>query len=464
MSHFVRASKFRHVFCDPARPDSIFQNLRLSTVTGEQNYIKANSVYFAVGIQVGYIYDMSVIINKLVFCQGGGGPFAVIPLAKPGRMEPEIPHINGHSAVVLDFEFNPFCDDIIASCSEDQTIKIWRIPQGGLETNLVTPEVDLHGHGRKVTLLRAHPTANNVLASTSADQTVKLWDIEKGAEINSLNDAHKDLIQDIVWDYIGTCYATSSKDKHVRIVDGRTAAVASIINTAHEGSKSTKLTYLGNLDRLVTVGFTRQSQRQFKIWDPRNTSTELKRVDVDQAAGVIMPFYDPDTGLLYLAGKGDGNLRYFEVVSENPFCFPISEHRSAVSAKGMAWVPKRGLNIMACETARLLKLTSNSVEPLSFFVPRKSEAFQEDIYPDTYSGEPSHSADEWLAGSDLPPKLMSLNPNASNNSNSAAPAPSTRQSFAASKSTVSLITELEAAKNRIAVLEARLAAAGLSIE
>ena len=36
---------------------------------------------------------------------------------------------------------------------------------------------------------------------------------------------------------------------------------------------------------------------------------------------------------------------------------------------------------MACETARLLKLTANSVEPLSFHVPRKSEAFQEDIFP-----------------------------------------------------------------------------------
>ena len=50
----------------------------------------------------------------------------------------------------------------------------------------------------------------------------------------------------------------------------------------------------------------------------------------------------------------------------------------------MARVPKRGLNIMGCETARLLKLTANSVEPLSFHVPRKSEAFQEDIFPGIY--------------------------------------------------------------------------------
>ncbi|CAN0417741.1 unnamed protein product, partial [Ectocarpus sp. 13 AM-2016] len=58
-------------------------------------------------------------------------------------------------------------------------------------------------------------------------------------------------------------------------------------------------------------------------------------------------------------------------VDENPWCFAISEFRSTTAAKGMAMIPKRGLNVMKCETARLLKLTSNSIEPLSFVVPRK---------------------------------------------------------------------------------------------
>jgi coronin-1B/1C/6 len=40
-------------------------------------------------------------------------------------------------------------------------------------------------------------------------------------------------------------------------------------------------------------------------------------------------------------------------------------------------VPKRGLDVMKCETARLLKLTTTAVEPLSFIVPRKGDFFQE---------------------------------------------------------------------------------------
>lgn len=72
---------------------------------------------------------------------------------------------------------------------------------------------------------------------------------------------------------------------------------------AHEGTKASKAVYLGNRDYLLTVGFTRQSQRQLKIWDTRNLETEVKALEIDQAAGVIMPFFDPDTNLLYLAGK-----------------------------------------------------------------------------------------------------------------------------------------------------------------
>lgn len=381
----------------------------------------------------------------------------VKPLNQPGKLEPDQPIIAGHSAAVLDFEFNKFNDNIICSASEDMTIKVWGIPDGGLTENITTPLVDLHGHGRKVTLLSSHPTASNVLASAGADQHVKLWDIEKGSEINTLQDVHDNLIQDIVWDYCGNNYATSCKDKNVRIHDARNGRTTGMIKTAHEGVKSIKMTYTGNMDKLVTVGFTRQSQRQFKIWDPRKLDAEIKRIDIDQAAGVIMPFYDCDTCVLYLAGKGDGNIRYYEMVSDTPHCFPVNEHRSAVSAKGMAWVPKKGLNVMACETARLLKLTTNTVEPLSFFVPRKSDAFQEDIYPDTFAGVPSHTADEWLGGSDKPPVLMSLNPALRGSQPAAAKA----VAFVPQKTAAQLKTELEVAEARIKVLEERLAAAGL---
>jgi coronin-1B/1C/6 len=116
---------------------------------------------------------------------------------------------------------------------------------------------------------------------------------------------------------------------------------------------------------------------------------------------------------------------------------------------------------MGCETARLMKLTNNSVEPLCFFVPRKSEVFQEDLYPDTISPEPSHTADEWLAGSNKPPKLMSLNPSAAGASSMVASKP--KPTATAPKTIPVLQAELAQANARIKELEDRLKSAGLSI-
>ncbi|CAM9457367.1 unnamed protein product, partial [Heterosigma akashiwo] len=60
MSYFVRQSKYRHVFCEPNPPQNTFTSLRITTAAGEQQYIKANTKFFAVALQ------------------GGGGPVAVL--------------------------------------------------------------------------------------------------------------------------------------------------------------------------------------------------------------------------------------------------------------------------------------------------------------------------------------------------------------------------------------------------
>jgi hypothetical protein len=38
----------------------------------------------------------------------------------------------------------------------------------------------------------------------------------------------------------------------------------------------------------------------------------------------------------------------------------------------------------------------------------QSEAFQDDIYPDTLSGDPSLTSDEWFAGGDAPLQLLKM--------------------------------------------------------
>ena len=314
MSAFIRNSKFRHVYVEPPKQEDTFRNLRLATTTGEQQYVKANTKYFAVALQ------------------GGGGPIAVVDHTATGAFPTGGPVLAGHKGAALDFDFHPFNEQLLASCSDDSTVKLWGIPPGGLTETLTEPLVDLRGHGRKVTLLRFHPTASNVLASVSADMLCKVWDVEKQGEVAS-TDAHTSLIQDVQWNADGSLLGTSCKDKVVRLFDPRGSSVATELKAAHEGSKSVKLAFLQD-GLLATVGFTRQSQRQIKIWDAREPSKELALVSLDQAAGVLLPFFDPDTKMLYLCGKGDGNIRYYEInkAAKTP-CFALSEHRSTAAWK-----------------------------------------------------------------------------------------------------------------------------------
>ena len=357
---------------------------------------------------------------------------------------------------------------MLATASEDTTIKIWNIPEewepidesGSSKAgeDITSSLVDLTGHAKKVNLLRFHPTANNVLASTSSDYTVKIWDIESAMELSTFSDM-QDLCQDIVWDYKGDNFATSCKDKTVRFVDARTATETARIAEAHDGIKGVKVVYMGETGKVLTTGHSRASGREVKIWDLKNLDKPLCVEKIDTAAGVLMPMYDFDTNVIYLCGKGDGNIRTCEFEDKEPYFHRLNEgFRSTTALKGVCMVPKRGLDIMSCESARLLKVTNEvGVQPLSFHVPRKSDAFQTDIFPDTASNIPAHSAEDWMGGSSKAPETNSLNPALAG----------MQQNGGAKKKFLtvsSLSADLKKAESRIKYLEGALDAARISYD
>jgi len=391
MSRIVRSSKFRHVFGQPAKKENCYDDLKTSRTAWDSNYITANPLYFAV-----------------LWEAAGGGSFAVIPWdqGKP-KVDPKMPIINGHKSPVLDIDFNPFNDNLIASVSEDCTGKIWGIPDGGLKETLVEPLQVLSGHRRKVGSVLFNPVANNIVATSSTDLSVKVWDIQKGTAICSVDAQHTDLIQAVDWNSTGSLLATSCKDKHLRILDPRQNTVVSDTE-GHQGVKGSRTIWLGNTQKLFSVGFTKTSEREYALWDPREMTKPIARQSIDSASGVIMPFFDRDTNVLFLAGKGDGNIRYYEIVDEAPYIHYLTEFKSNTPQRGMAMLPKRAVNVSECEIVRLLKLGPKLMEPISMQVPRKSEVFQDDIFPPCFSGEFSLTTEQWVAGQSAEQKTASL--------------------------------------------------------
>lgn len=387
----VRDSKFRHVHADALK--TRYDDLRLSSKATESSGIRANSKFFT------FAWD-----------SGGGGALAVIPLTRTGRLPRDLPLITGHTGPILDFEFSPFDENMLLSASEDLTLKVWQIPDEGLKQHLREPFLNLEGHGKKVSFSTFNPSAANIFASASFDMTIKVWDLVEQAEAFSIPVPEN--VMHLKWNGTGSLLAATCKDKKLRIYDPRQQKVVGE-QKVHDGVKAAKVEWMtGHAAgteqsyKLFTTGFSSQAEREVGYWDMRKFAsnegadgTSLQMYQLDQGTGVLFPFFDPGAQMLYLAGKGDGNVRFFEVTAEDPFLHYISDYRSTVPQKGFDFLPKRCVDVMSHEIMRGLKLESTGVQPVSFKVPRKSEAFQEDLFPDCPAGVPAIAADEWVAGS-----------------------------------------------------------------
>ncbi|CAF3532217.1 unnamed protein product [Rotaria sp. Silwood1] len=388
----VRISKFRHVFGTPYREQDCYKNIAITRNAHDGSFCAVNSKFLAIVTETS-----------------GGGSFLVLLLSEVGRVDVDHPRITGHRGPVVDLKFNPFNDNEIASCSDDGTVKVWYIPNEGLKSDTYQWKVDLHGHQRRVDYIEWHPTAQNLILSAGLDHQVVLWNVEKAEPIQVYR-CHPDAIQSIAWNRNGSFFATTCKDKHIRVIEPRTGRIIAK-GIGHQGPKTSKIVFLGDTNRLLSTGFGKQFERQIAIWNFNDLSKPLTVETIDFSAGALIPYYDHDTRTVYLAGKGDGNIRYYEVSDQGePYLYFLSEYKSSSPQRCLGVMPKIGLDVTRNEIMRFYKLfaTGSICEPISMIVPRKAEAFQLDIYPDTPGPYPALSPEEWMSGIDRDPILVSM--------------------------------------------------------
>ncbi|XP_068164032.1 coronin-2A [Antennarius striatus] len=400
-----RCSKFRHVFGKPSTREHCYDSVPITRGVHDNHYCSANPCFIAVVTECA-----------------GGGAFLVLPIHHTGRVDPHHPRVCGHGGRVLDVKWNPFDDHCVASCSDDATVKIWDIPVRGVQQNITKARKTLIGHSRRVGLIEWHPTAENLLLTSAYDYKVLLWDVSQvGAVLRYpvrvilMPVYHRypseTLLLSVSFNGDGSRLAVTSKDRRVRIVDPRVGKILQVSKS--KSHRATKVLYLEGLKMLLSTGSSPWNHRQLVLWDPDNLSEPLHEEDVDGSAGVLFPFYDPDTHMLYLAGKGDANIRYYELSNQKPYVSFLTEYQSRLPQKGLGVMPKRGLDVHSCEIFRFYRLIAikDLIEPLSMIVPRKqSGAFQEDLYPLTAANRAAMTPQEWLLGVNRGPALMSLKP------------------------------------------------------
>ncbi|KNZ61021.1 coronin [Puccinia sorghi] len=339
----------------PSKREMCFDNIKVSASAWDTNLASANSKFLSVNYQAS-----------------GGGAYLVVPLSHTGKLPDLYPLCRAHTAPVLDTSFSPFSENLIASSGEDGKVVLTNVDEDRLsaalriekpEVNDLEPVQRLSGHVRKAGHVKWHPVAENVLASASLE--VRIWDVEKATCAVELPQ-QPDMVGSMSFNWTGTLLATTCKDKKLRIYDLRSGEVTSIVDS-HTGIKGSRVEWMGRLDRICTTGFSKFSDRQVFVWNSGDMAKgPIKQLTIDTSSGTLMPFWS-DNDILFLAGKGDGNVRYYEYEADE-----LTEYKSNEPQRGMCWLPRRALNTPDCEIARAYKVTNNLVEPISFIVPRKT--------------------------------------------------------------------------------------------
>ena len=194
MAWRFKASKYKNAAPIEPKLDLHIRDLSIGSYHSCGNFIGASSAYIA--------FNWDTL----------GSSLAVLPLNTTGRPDKaSIPRIDAHTQIVTDFSFSPFDDGLIATGSQDQTIKVWKIPKEGLSRNLSTPELTLPEQPRRVETVGFHPTADAIL-TTSCGTGVSIWDITQGKDVFGWN-GHQDWVQSVAWQWSGNLLATQSKDK-----------------------------------------------------------------------------------------------------------------------------------------------------------------------------------------------------------------------------------------------------------
>jgi coronin-7 len=201
MAWRFKASKYKNAAPIVPKPENYVRDICVGSYQTYGNNIAASAKFMA------FNWDHA------------GSSLAVLPIDDSGRKSKLMPLLHAHSDTVTDMEFSPFHDGLLATGSQDCLVKIWHIPEHGLQESLSNPECTFSHKQRRVETVGFHPTADFLLHSTSYT-TLTLWDLISGQEFFSNADP-TDVIQSVSWKRDGTLLATSSKDKQVRILDPR---------------------------------------------------------------------------------------------------------------------------------------------------------------------------------------------------------------------------------------------------
>ncbi|MEQ2272877.1 hypothetical protein XENORESO_016168, partial [Xenotaenia resolanae] len=159
--------------------------------------------------------------SKLVAFNTGqaGGGMVGLTSVNPSHSQWTVTQISCHSDLVTDMDFSPFDESLLATCSWDETVKLWRLCDPEQEQPS-SPELTLQPGQGRLELVHFHPTSSGLLVVATAKSPL-IWDTSRQEAPLAALEQHSDQLQSLSWKQDGSLLASSSKDKMLRVFDPR---------------------------------------------------------------------------------------------------------------------------------------------------------------------------------------------------------------------------------------------------
>jgi autophagy-related protein 16 len=191
------------------------------------------------------------------------------------------------------------CGDLTAGCGSDKTCRIWNTRTQRLVHQLV-------GHSQRVTAVRLLKGNAQAVLTASADRSMKVWDISRHTYRQSVTLKNSSSANCLDVSYDGVTAVAGHLDGGVRFFDIRSSERTGEVSELHSGGVTSVNFNPNNNAEILTTG----RDSTVKLVDVRKTGQALQtffhsefRIDVSYAACAISP-----DGRYAAAGSSTGDV------------------------------------------------------------------------------------------------------------------------------------------------------------
>lgn len=244
--------------------------------------------------------------------------------------------IKGHTKAVLDVDFGgPRGNTLLASCSSDLTIKLWD-PSDDYKNIRTLP-----GHDHSVSAVRFIPSgadgsSGNLLVSASRDKTLRIWDVTTGYCVKTLR-GHAEWVRDACPSIDGKYLLSGGDDRTARLWEHATTnQEPKVTLIGHEHvvlccaiAPATAYAHLATMAGIKkppvtsTVEFmaTGSRDKTIRLWDARGTCIKILAGHDNWVRGLV---FHPG-GKFLLSVADDKTLRCWDLTQEGRCVKTISD-------------------------------------------------------------------------------------------------------------------------------------------